>query len=404
MVEPDLVGTVTAELQLAPASVKCVNVKTVNGATTINTAFNVVTASNTAFMLTGLPVGNDTFSAQAYAVGCASIGGAQATYVSDNVTVAVSATPVTVKLMMRPASGATGTAIVSFPTPTGAVTDFWGGSFPALITPGGDGNLWFSEQGATKIGVLTPPYGWVTEYSITGYAVGIAVGPDGYVWFVEPSANMIGRITPGGEVSEYPVPTANAGLVKIAAGPDGNIWFTERAANKVGRFTPTTQTMLELNVAGGPSGIVAGPDGNVWLTEEFNNKVVRMVPPGFGYTEFGLPAGSLNPASITVGTDGNIWFVEWGSSKIGRMTPAGALTEFPMPAGTSNAEEIAAGPDGNLWVTSTAGLVLRVTTAGVFTTFSVPLPSSLPWGITGGPDGAMWFADYTNSRICRMSL
>ena len=76
-------------------------------------------------------------------------------------------------------------------------------------------------------------------------------------------------------MSEYPVPTPNAGLVKITAGPDGNIWFTERAANKVGRFTPTTQVMLELNVAGGPSGIVAGPDGNVWLTEEFNHEVVR---------------------------------------------------------------------------------------------------------------------------------
>ena len=39
-------------------------------------------------------------------------------------------------------------------------------------------------------------------------------------------------------MTEFPVPTNNAGLWGIAAGPDGNIWFTEQVGNKVGYIKP----------------------------------------------------------------------------------------------------------------------------------------------------------------------
>jgi streptogramin lyase len=67
----------------------------------------------------------------------------------------------------------------------------------------------------------------------------MTVAPDGNVWFTEGLANKIGRITPSGTGSEFPVPTAYSpgplpGLIGITVGPDGNIWFAEYTNKKIG--------------------------------------------------------------------------------------------------------------------------------------------------------------------------
>src|SRR5882672_6968588 len=104
---------------------------------------------------------------------------------------------------------------------------------------GPDGNLWFTEHDAHKIGKVTP-MGEITEFSIpSGNSPGrIATGADGNLWFTEAgSANSIGRITPLGQVSEYPVPSKASDPYDIVAGTDGNLWFTELSSNKVGRVS-----------------------------------------------------------------------------------------------------------------------------------------------------------------------
>ena len=75
----------------------------------------------------------------------------------------------------------------------------------------------------------------------------MTAGPDGDIWFTEFSANKIGKITTGGTFAEYAIPTANSQPGDIAAGPDGNLWFTEYAANKIGKITtgvPSPSTAL----------------------------------------------------------------------------------------------------------------------------------------------------------------
>src|SRR4029077_15908696 len=117
-------------------------------------------------------------------------------------------------------------------TTAGMVTEFaipTPASDPRAINNGPDGNLWFVEHDAHAIGRI-PPMGVGTECGIPagGRPIGIAAGADGNLWFIEPGAtNAVGRITPMGEVSEYPIPTANAEPSGITAGPDGNLWITE---------------------------------------------------------------------------------------------------------------------------------------------------------------------------------
>jgi streptogramin lyase len=94
-----------------------------------------------------------------------------------------------------------------------------------------------------------PPAAWgasgpFAEFPVPtagGVPNGITAGPDGNLWFTELNADKIGRITPAGEIVEFPLPTTNSQTLGITAGPDGNLWFAESARNQIGRITPAGQ-------------------------------------------------------------------------------------------------------------------------------------------------------------------
>ena len=81
----------------------------------------------------------------------------------------------------------------------------------------------------------------VTEFPIPAFnsnPQGITRGPDGNLWFCEGLAGRIGRITPAGVVTEFSAGLTPGGQpTAIAAGPDGNLWFTEVSGNRIGRIT-----------------------------------------------------------------------------------------------------------------------------------------------------------------------
>lgn len=90
----------------------------------------------------------------------------------------------------------------------------------------------------------------MTLYTISqagAWPYSITPGPDGNLWFSESNANQIAKITPSGVITEYTIPTLNSMPRGIATGPDSNIWFTEYAGNKIGRITTgivTTPTVV----------------------------------------------------------------------------------------------------------------------------------------------------------------
>ena len=73
---------------------------------------------------------------------------------------------------------------------------------------------------------------------------GIVSGPDGALWFYETGTNQIGRITTDGQITEYPIPTADASEQYqgfLGVGPDGAIWFTENRTIGLGRISTDGQ-------------------------------------------------------------------------------------------------------------------------------------------------------------------
>src|ERR1700677_4762394 len=70
-------------------------------------------------------------------------------------------------------------------------------SKPYIAVEGPDGNLWFCESGASKIGCLEPHARTFREFALPAVCsvpVGIAVGGDGNLWFTQKEGNRIGRI------------------------------------------------------------------------------------------------------------------------------------------------------------------------------------------------------------------
>jgi RHS repeat-associated protein len=225
-------------------------------------------------------------------------------------------------------------SITDYDLGTGALTQ--GAGISATRGPGG--SLWVVVGGNTNtIAQVTPGSPTVTTYTIptaNAAAKEITLGPDGNLWFTELGASQIGRLTPSGSFSEWATPTGSSSPWYIAAGPDGNVWFTENGANKVGRITPGgTITEFPIPTANsGPQGIVAGPDGNLWFLENTANQIGQLTPAGT-FTEYsaGLTANA-GLTAITVGADGNLWFTENTANQIGKfISPVSGTQLFNDP-------------------------------------------------------------------------
>jgi streptogramin lyase len=252
----------------------------------------------------------------------------------------------------------------------------------------------------------------VTQYPIptNGFPAAITAGPDGALWFTELYGNRIGRITTTGIVSEYLIPTPGSYPWGIAPGPDGALWFTENEAAKIGRITTSGVITEYPTPTPWPFAITAGQDGAMWFTEgetttSINNaKVARITTSGV-ITEYAISAAS---GGITAGPDGALWFTE-GNATIGRMTTTGVITEYqgcyPWYNNDCSPRMITAGPDGALWFTDyTQSAIGRITTSGAVTQYYTPTSYTWPFGIAAGSDGNMWFTESGVGQIGQVVL
>jgi streptogramin lyase len=313
----------------------------------------------------------------------------------------------------------------SLAAPLGQITEFataTAAAGPEGIVAGPDGNLWFPEAGADKIGEVNPATGATADFAVPtagSFPLGIALGPDGNLWFTEFLGNKIGELNPVTDaIADFTLPNLGSGPVAIVAGPNGNMWFTESAdPGRIGEISPTTHAITEFpaptpNIV--PFGITVGPDGDLWFTEKdvHGNTIgasskIGWIDPNTGVSGDVLTStASSEPNAIAAGPNGSVWFTESAPavSKIGLVNVAAhtIAQEVLTPTAMSAPTVIAPGADGNMWFTegnaSQVGVINSVTHV-ITKEFPTTTAGSGPIGVTAGPDGNLWFTEGLASKI-----
>ena len=260
---------------------------------------------------------------------------------------------------------------------------------------------------------------------------GIVAGSDGALWFTEAGRNKIGRVTTDGQITTYPVPSADSGLgtnppFDIAEGADGRVWFTEPNVDQIAAIAThgsVTEYPVTDSLGSDPDVITAGSDDRLWFAEPGENGWGNSTTVEIGaittsgaqtyYPIGGVPSdATFTIGSMTAGPDGRVWFTafvqvgmppapppEYSYDVIGAIASDGTITLYSAPGAVNSA--IAEGPDGRLWFGYDSGAapntvkgLAAIATNGTITTY--PSRPGSPFGVvtamTAGPDGRLWLS------------
>ncbi len=267
---------------------------------------------------------------------------------------------------------------------------------PQGIALGSDGNLWFTEALADKIGVFNPSTGTTLELSApAGFQQPYAItsAPDGNLWFTDLQSGFIGEINPTTKaITEYS--TLSQGHTGIAVDLAGNVWLAGYTG--ITEFNPVTQMTALFNPPNGfPVSMTRGADGNIWFTNvpyvsggnigDGNIGVIN--PTTHAIQEFPVP---FPPNGIATGPDGNFWYTSLTASSVGSINPTTHTTAvYPLPQGGPTTG-IASGP-GNDVTFGEGNLIGAIDTTSHAIRNTVPAGTNSPSGVATGPGGTPWF-------------
>jgi virginiamycin B lyase len=285
---------------------------------------------------------------------------------------------------------------------------------PKAITPGADGNFWFTESHVEPpqsdnhhVGRITPS-GDITEFLVCSFCFpnDIVQGPNGVLYFTKSDPGL-GRITTSGTVLPDVVPPNTLANGNGVAASGNGIYFAAFNTNSIWRYDAVTDAFTEFPIptaASSPSDVATAGDGSIWFSEAGADKLGRLDPATGAITEFSLGGDPNGPTSVTVATDGKVWFTKRFTHVVGYLEPAsGAVTVFSLTS-PNGPQGIAAAADGSVWVTQTlAGNVVRITASGVISE-GKRVKGSEPFGVTVAANGDPWYAMLAADKIATLQL
>jgi virginiamycin B lyase len=202
------------------------------------------------------------------------------------------------------------------------------GSHPHDVAPARDGTVWYTAQGAGKLGRLDPATGKITEVPLgEGSAPhGVIVGPDAGAWVTDGGTNAIVRVDPETlEVKRYPLPqsTGYTNLNTATFDRRGRLWFTGQSGI-YGRLDPRTGALRVFRAPGGagPYGIATTPAGQVWYASLAGSHIARIDVASGKARVLRPPTPAQGARRIWSDSRGRLWVSEWNAGKVARYDPA----------------------------------------------------------------------------------
>jgi virginiamycin B lyase len=228
---------------------------------------------------------------------------------------------------------------------------------PALAP---DGSLWYTGQGANKLGRLDPKTGAFKEYPLktaNSGPHGLVADNGGNIWFTAISGGYVGKLDPkSGEITEYrPADGKEIDPHTPVIDHEGVVWFTTEETNYVGRLDPKTSKMNLIKVPtehAVPYGIVILKNGSPFFCEFGSNKLAAVDPKTMTIHEYTLPNAGARPRRLALASDGTVFYTDYARGYLGHFDPATGklLKEWTSPGGAeSEPYGIAATRDGMIW-------------------------------------------------------
>ena len=223
-----------------------------------------------------------------------------------------------------------------------------------------DGSLWYTGQGANKLGRLDPKTGAFKEYPLKTAASGphgLVADKDGKIWFTAISAGYVGKLDPkSGEITEYrPSDGTEIDPHTPVFDRDGVLWFTNQDTNYIGRLDPKTGKMMLVKAPtahAAPYGIAILEDNSPFFCEFGTNQLAAVDPKTMTIREYTLPNANARPRRLALAPDGSIFYTDYARGYLGHFDPASGklLKEWPSPGGSgSEPYGIAVTSDGEVW-------------------------------------------------------
>jgi len=207
-------------------------------------------------------------------------------------------------------------------------------SAPNDLALDAQGNVWFTELDADRLGRLDPRTGLMQHYpraakrsGQTLYPYSVTVDPEGKVWFTEMSNDRIGRRDPAtGGIRFFTSSAPHATHMEITSDAHGNIWATTFNSGLLLRLDPRTGTFVPYNASlpgasqgGALYGLIVAASGDVWVTMLSENALARLDVVAGHFTYYRVPTENGEPLAIAMAPDQTLWFTE--VDKIGMLRP-----------------------------------------------------------------------------------
>ncbi len=236
---------------------------------------------------------------------------------------------------------------------------------PAGMNPRGllvarDGKVIFGGSGNSAIGELDPSTGKIKLYKLpsrNGDPYTLVQDGDGNIWFTERTAGKLGKLTRAtGKIAEYPIGDDPYGL---AVDRRGNVWVTRKAADRLTQFDPKTGQVTHLLLEKGsqPRRTAMAPDGMLWVSLYGKGKLVKIDPVSNRVVkEYELPGGpNAGPYAVNVDSAGRVWTSEIQTDSVVVLSPGSeAIRVFKLPTKDTGIRNATLDTGGRYWYIGSA--------------------------------------------------
>ena len=275
---------------------------------------------------------------------------------------------------------------------------------PALAP---DGSLWYTGQGANKLGRLDPKTGEFKEYPLKTSGSGphgLVADRDGNIWFTAIAGGYVGKLDPkSGDITEYrPADRTGIDPHTPVFDHDGILWFTNQETNYIGRLDPKTGKMALIKVPtphSVPYGIVILQNNAPFFCEFGTNKLATVDPETMTIHEYPLPDAGARPRRLALAPDGSIFYSDYARGYLGHFDPSVGelLKEWPSPGGPeSEPYGIAVTRDGEVWYSESGvkpnTLVRFNPKSESFSAEPIPSGGGVVRNMVATPDGRLYLA------------